>query len=360
MSLYIQTFISFTFEMTVLNSLDFIKLNDLPIVDVRSPGEFSEGHIPGAFNMPLFTDEERAIIGTLYKNKGRIPAIEKGLHIVGPKMADFAQKALEIAKNGELRVHCWRGGMRSESMAWLFERVGIKCHLLEGGYKGYRNLLLEMVGNLPNLIVIEGYTGSGKTDILKELRNLGEQVIDLEGFANHRGSAFGGIGQEPQPSTQQFQNQIFNEILTFDLNRRIWIEGESLSVGRVFLPDPLWKAMNSALNIEIQIPLNYRIQRLVNEYGTLPSDQMEGAINTIVQRLGHKAMLEILTDYRAQNLLQVAEKLLKYYDQAYLYSREKFKKEVNGIVLSSDNSMTNAITLIKKIPEFQTLKQAIS
>jgi tRNA 2-selenouridine synthase len=346
--------------MAILNSLDFIKLNDSPIVDVRSPGEFSEGHIPGAFNMPLFTDEERAIIGTIYKNQGRIPAVEKGLQIVGPKMADFAKRALELAKNGELRVHCWRGGMRSESMAWLFERVGIKCQLLEGGYKAYRNLLLEWVGNLPNLIVIEGYTGSGKTDILKELRNLGEQIIDLEGFANHRGSAFGGIGQEPQPSTQQFQNLIFNEILTFDLNKRIWIEGESLSVGRVFLPDPLWKAMNSALNIEIQVLKEHRIQRLVDEYGTLPSVQMEGAINTIVQRLGSKTMTEILQNYQAKNLFDVAEKLLNYYDQAYLYSREKFKKEVNGIVLSSDNSMTNAITLIKKIPEFQTLKQAIS
>jgi tRNA 2-selenouridine synthase len=346
--------------MALLNSLDFMKLSDLPIIDVRSPGEFSEGHIPGALNMPLFTDEERAIVGTIYKNNGRIPAVEKGLQIVGPKMADFAQKALEIAQKGELRVHCWRGGMRSESMAWLFERVGLKCHLLVGGYKAYRNLLLESVGVLPNLIVMEGYTGSGKTEILKELRNLGEQVIDLEGFANHRGSAFGGIGQETQPSTQQFQNLIFNEILTFDRTRRVWIEGESLSVGRVFLPDPLWKAMNSALNIEIQVSRKDRIQRLVDEYGTLPSQDMENAISTIVQRLGSQAMNEILQNYRDKNLFAVADKLLSYYDQAYLYSREKFKKKVNGITLSSNDSILNAKQLIKEISTFQVLKPEYS
>jgi len=346
--------------MALLNSLDFMKLSDLPLVDVRSPGEFLEGHIPGAYNMPLFTDEQRAIVGTIYKNKGRVPAIEKGLQIVGPKMADFVKEALEIAKSGELRVHCWRGGMRSESMAWLFERVGLKCHLLVGGYKAYRNLLLESVGVLPNLIVIEGYTGSGKTEILQELSKLGEQIIDLEGFANHRGSAFGGIGQESQPSTQQFQNLIFHEILTFDLTRRIWIEGESLSVGRVFLPDPLWKTMNSALNIEIQVSRKDRIQRLVDEYGTLPSQDMENAISTIAQRLGSLAMNEILQNYRDKNLFAVADKLLSYYDQAYLYSREKFKKKVNGITLLSNDSILNAKQLINEISTFQVLKPEFS
>lgn len=337
-----------------------MKLSDRPIVDVRSPGEFLEGHIPGAFNMPLFTDEERAIVGTIYKNKGRIPAVEKGLQIVGPKIADFAQKGLELAKSGELRVHCWRGGMRSESMAWLFERVGLKCHLLVGGYKAYRNLLLESVGVLPNLIVMEGYTGSGKTEILQELSQLGEQILDLEGLANHRGSAFGGIGQEAQPSTQQFQNLIFNEVLKFDRTRRVWIEGESLSVGRVFLPDPLWKTMNSALNIEIQVSRKDRIQRLVDEYGTLPSQDMENAISTIVQRLGSQAMNEILQNYRDKNLFAVADKLLSYYDQAYLYSREKFKKKVNGITLSSNDSVLNAKQLIKEISTFQVLKPEFS
>lgn len=257
--------------MQILITEEFMTLSKtLPIVDVRSPAEFAEGHIAGAINIPIFNDDERAIVGTIYKKKGRIPAIEKGLEIVGLKMAKFAHKAVEIASTGELLVHCWRGGMRSESMAWLFERVGIKCFTLQGGYKSYRNFMLEKVGNFPHLIVIEGHTGSGKTEILHQLKIMGEQVIDLEGLANHKGSIFGGIDQGPQPTTQQFQNDFFNVVHTFDPSKRVWVEGESQTVGKVFLPAPLWNLMNKAQCIEILVPRSERINRLVNEYGTLP------------------------------------------------------------------------------------------
>ena len=172
--------------MQILSAKEFIKLGkSLPIVDVRSPGEFGDGHIPGAINIPIFSNEERSIVGTIYKSKGRLQAIEKGLEIVGPKMAFFARHASSLAKTNQLLVHCWRGGMRSESMALLFERLDIKCFILQGGYKSYRNYLLEITGNIPHLIVIEGYTGSGKTEILQSLAKLGEQVIDLEKHANY-------------------------------------------------------------------------------------------------------------------------------------------------------------------------------
>ena len=343
--------------MQILSAKEFMNMSrSLPMVDVRSPGEFAEGHIPDAINIPIFNDQERAVVGIIYKNQGRLPAIEKGLEIVGPKMADFVREALKIAVSGQLLVYCWRGGMRSESMAWLFERAEIKCSLLEGGYKSYRSYLLEQVGHIPNLIVIEGYTGSGKTEILQSLREMNEQVIDLEGLANHKGSVFGGIGQEPQPTTQQFQNKIFNEILNFDLSRRVWVEGESLTVGRVFLPDPFWNCMNSAHNVEIQVPQADRTNRLVTEYGSLPGELMENAINSIVKRLGDLRTKEILYDYNSGNLAAVADKLLEYYDQAYQYSRDKYKKRLTEIVLPSGNATENAEIILNKASDLFSIQ----
>ncbi len=335
--------------MQILSAKEFIKLGKmLPIVDVRSPGEFADGHIPGAINIPIFNNEERATVGTIYKSKGRLPAIEKGLEIVGPKMAEFARQASSLAKSNQLLVHCWRGGLRSESMAWLFERLDIKCFVLQGGYKSYRNYLLEITGNIPHLIVIEGYTGSGKTEILQSLANLGEQVIDLEKHANHKGSVFGGIEQKPQPTTQQFQNELLDIIVDFDLSKRVWIEGESQTVGRVFLPDPLWYRMNEAHNLEIFVPREARIKRLVEEYGTLPGELMENAIASIAKRLGDLRMKEILSLYREKKLDIVAEKLLEYYDQTYQYSREKYKKKMTQIEFSRDDSDANAAIILEK------------
>ena len=342
--------------MQILSSKEFLMLSQLlPIVDVRSPGEFAEGHIPKAINIPIFNDEERAVVGIIYKKQGRLPAIEKGLEIVGAKMAQFVKQAIKIAPSGQLCIYCWRGGMRSESMAWLFERVDLKCSLLQGGYKSYRNYLLEHVGNIPNLIVIEGSTGSGKTEILEKLKEIGEQIIDLESFANHRGSVFGGIGQQPQPTTQQFQNRIFEEILKFDLSKRVWIEGESQTVGRVFLPDPLWACMNTSQNLEVVIPRSERIERLVREYGSLPAELMENAIITIVQRLGDQRMREILYNYREKNLVIVADLLLEYYDQTYQYSRDKYKKKLTEILLPDGDPTSNAALLLQKAEEVFSL-----
>ena len=334
--------------MQILIAEEFLTLKKtLPVVDVRSPKEFAEGHIPGAINIPIFNDDERAIVGTLYQNAGRIPAIEKGLEIIGPKMAGFAHDAIRIATSGKLLVHCWRGGMRSESMAWLFERLGIQCFILHGGYKSYRNYLIEKVGNLPRLIVIEGHTGSGKTDILHHLKANGEQVIDLEGLANHKGSVFGGIGQEPQPTTQQFQNEIFDKIFHFDISKKVWIEGESLSVGRVFLPDPLWKRMNEAQCIEILVPRIDRINRLVKEYGSLPEELMENAIRSLDKRLGDKRMNDIISHYHENDLYGVSDLLLEYYDQTYQFSRDKYKRQMTRIKLPGGNAAVNAELILK-------------
>ena len=338
--------------MQILNPEYFIKESrSTPVVDVRSPAEFAEGHIPGAINMPIFDNRERAIVGTLYRNSGRQPAIETGLEIIGPKMAEFARSASKIAASGKLLVHCWRGGMRSESMAWLYERIGIQCSILGGGYKAYRNFLLKEISDIPHPIVIEGPTGSGKTEILMNLKSMGEQVIDLEGLAHHRGSVFGGIGQETQPTTQQFQNDLIGNFVNLDKGKRIWVEGESQTIGKVFLPDALWNRMNEAALIEINVPCHDRVKRLINEYGRLPKEDMENAIISLTKRVGEVRKNEILNDYHEGKLESVAYKLLDYYDKTYYHSKLKYKKKGLEILFSDGNAIENARILIEKALE---------
>ena len=167
----------------------------IPVIDVRSPGEYRNGHIPGSFNLPLFNDEERATVGTKYKKEGRIKAILKGLELIGPAMADKLSLALSLARNNKLLVHCWRGGMRSESMAWLFSLGGIDTEVLEGGpISRIETIFYNKFSEPCRMIVLSGLTGSGKTLILKQLKAAGQSIIDLEGLANHKGSAFGALG----------------------------------------------------------------------------------------------------------------------------------------------------------------------
>jgi len=189
---------------------DFLKeAAHLPVIDVRSPGEYDHAHIPHAINIPLFDNEERAKVGTRYKQVGKDSAVLLGLELVGPKLADFVKKARRLNLTGqEVLVHCWRGGMRSGSFAWLLNTAGIKARTLEGGYKAYRSQVLAAFAE-PARMIYGGKTGSGKTEILHELAKQGEQVIDLEALANHKGSSYGAIGQEPQPSSEQFENKLF-------------------------------------------------------------------------------------------------------------------------------------------------------
>lgn len=338
--------------MQILSPNEFLeKAESTPIVDVRSPAEYVEGHISGAVNIALFSNEERAEVGTIYKQQGRLEAIERGLDIVGPKMSGFVKEAQSLASGGELLVHCWRGGMRSESMAWLFERVGIHCFTLKGGYKSYRNLLMDELGNIPRLIVLEGFTGSGKTEILQKLAEQGEQILDLEGLANHRGSVFGGVGQGEQPTTQQFQNNLLDAFRKLDREKRIWVEGESKSIGHVFMPDSFWQAMNQARIIEIEVPLEQRINRLVRDYGLLEKQKMVNAISTLNKRLGEQRTELVLELYHSNELELVAAMLLNYYDKTYRYSRDKYKTNFASVELGGENSDEDAGKLLEKAYE---------
>jgi len=301
-----------------LDITDFIVLSQGHLtIDVRSPKEFTHGHIPHAINLPLFNDEERAKIGTIYKQTGRNEAIEAGLEIVGPKMADFVRFVKPLAKDNKIFVHCWRGGMRSGSMAWLFDTMGYEVCTLKDGYKSYRHLVLEDVGKPAKYIIIGGRTGSGKTELLHKLREQGEQILDLERLANHKGSAFGALGEPPQPSTEQFENDLHLEMSKLDPNKAIWLEDESKNIGQCQISGGLWANMVKSPVIVLDMPLEVRVKRLVKDYGEQDLSGLEGAIRRIERRLGNEGMKEALRCLAEKNFEEVARITLHYYDKAY-------------------------------------------
>jgi tRNA 2-selenouridine synthase len=303
-----------------LRPFDFLeKARVLPIVDVRSPAEFAQGHIPGAVNIPLFSNEERAQVGTAYKQVSHQDALLLGLDIVGPKMAGFVRQSQALTDGNEVLVHCWRGGMRSGSFGWLLETAGMKVSTLMGGYKAFRNQVLEGFAEQRNIRILGGKTGSGKTEILHELRALGEQVIDLEHLAHHKGSSYGAIGQPAQPSNEHFENKLYMEWRQTDPARRVWIEDESRSVGRCLLPEAVWVQMQQAPLVLVDLDKSLRIERLVREYACLDMSLLYEATHRIQKRLGgqhHKAAIEALDHH---DFVRVAEITLTYYDKAYLH-----------------------------------------
>jgi len=319
----------------------------IPVVDVRSPGEYNHGNIPGAINIPLFSNEERAEVGTLYKQKGRLNAIYKGLDIVGPQMSEKVKMAQKVAKDNKLLLYCWRGGMRSSSMAWLFNQVGIETQVLVGGYKSYRRSALELFERTQKIVVLGGMTGSGKTAILNELVNLGEQVVDLEGLAHHKGSAFGGIGQKKQPTTEHFENKLFDEMSKVDPNKWLWLEDESHSIGSVFIPMPLFQQMRQAKTVAIDRPFSVRVDRLMEEYASFPPEELSMAVERISKRLGGdnaKVSLECIEKGEYRKAIEIC---LTYYDKTYSYGLQKREKQPTLIQLEEDNPVENAQRLIE-------------
>ena len=306
------------FRRVQLQPIDEFLTVDRPILDVRSPGEFARGHIPGAINLPLFSNDERAIVGTLYKQQGREVALLEGLRIVGPKLASIVERARVAAPDGKIAVHCWRGGERSASVAWLLDKAGgFDVHVLKRGYKAFRHHVLSSFTEPLPVMILGGYTGSGKTEILHALRELGEQVVDMEGLANHRGSSFGALGLPPQPTTEHFENLLWSELRKLDRSRPIWLEDESMMIGRARVPDGIYFQLRKAQVLFIDMPKKIRAQRLVKDYGKADPKELREAILRIQKRLGPqhaKAALEALEE---GDLLTVAMATLTYYDKTY-------------------------------------------
>jgi tRNA 2-selenouridine synthase len=297
--------------------------HQIPIIDVRSPEEFRQGHIPGASNLPLFDDNERVVVGTTYAKDGKDAAVIKGLEIVGPKLDFFVKTAMQIAVNKIVHVHCWRGGMRSEAMAWLFNFSGINTAVLEGGYKAYRRFTRESFLQGPPMIVLGGMTGSGKTEILQYLSEQGEQVIDLEGLAHHKGSAFGALGQPDQPTNEQFENDLSAKWLLLDAMRPVWIEDESRNIGKVIIPEAIFLKMTDAPVVLIDVPFEERVERLVKEYGNFDKDILGSVIEKISKRIGGDVANSARVSLEHDDVREAVSVILKYYDKTYLYGLSK-------------------------------------
>ena len=336
-----------------------------PVLDVRSPGEYNHAHIPGAFSLPLFTDEERTIVGTAYKQESREMAIKQGLDFFGPKMKKLVeevesiisqQPAIGSNQTSRLRtancilIYCWRGGMRSGAIAWLLDVYGFKVYTLIGGYKKFRNHVLETFKLPFELKILGGYTGSGKTEIIKELRRKGELVIDLEDIAKHKGSAFGNIGMPRQPTQEMFENILSCQLraLRYGLKNTdqnsfpqliikhspIWLEDESQRIGLVNLPNDLWYTIRKSDIYFLDIPFEERLKHLVMEYGALDKEKMVDAIVRIKERLGSLEAKRAIEFLELDNTIESFRILLKYYDKWYtkgLHNREHINSLLHTI-----------------------------
>ncbi|MCH6234647.1 tRNA 2-selenouridine(34) synthase MnmH [Cognataquiflexum rubidum] len=305
----------------------FLELRgSIPILDARSEGEFEQGHIPGTTNVPILNNEERKIVGTIYKQQGNQEAIIKGFELVGPRFHAIIQDALRLFPDKKIMTYCWRGGMRSEIMSWLLSMAGFEILRLKGGYKTYRTLTYETVRAKRDYIVLGGKTGVGKTVLLYELHKNRESVIDLEDLAKHKGSSFGGIGLPPQPSIEHFENLLAEELFKIPLSEKIWIENESQRIGKVNLADELYANILASPLIEITKSESERINHITQEYAYLPTEDLLESVKRLQKKLGGKRTAEALEDILQQRHDSWIANMLVYYDKTYGYELANNKR----------------------------------
>lgn len=315
-------------------------------IDVRSPAEFQEGHIPGAYNVPLFSDEERAKVGSLYKQVSRQAAFNKGLEFVGPKLANIVKQVRKHGGPAPL-IYCWRGGMRSESVCGLMKLSGIHCRRLAGGYKAYRSHVRHSFSHPIPLLLLGGYTGSGKTALLLQLAENNLQVLDLEGLANHKGSAFGHLNEEPQPTNEQFSNNLFHELQRLDPNKVILVENESRVIGKVHLPEPFFMQMRSAPLVSLKVPMEARIARLIDDYADTPKLQLVEATQRIAKKLGQEKAKKVEEYITSDHFDKACAILLSYYDTYYDRGVFKRGKDLIHHLQLSGNDQEADVEIIK-------------
>jgi tRNA 2-selenouridine synthase len=313
------------------------KARNTPVLDVRSPAEYAQGHLPGAISFPLFSNEERAEVGTLYKQVGKQEAMERGMEVIGPKVAAMFKKGVAYADAGRVLVYCWRGGQRSASVGALLSMAGLEVGVLEGGYKAFRNWVLGQFDLPRPLAIIGGMTGSGKTDILHHLKSLGQNILDLEALADHRGSAFGRLGATRAPTPMQFEND-----MAWDLSAlppgRIWVEDESRTLGSLYVPTALWHQMEASPVYVLEVSKAVRAERLLVDYGDFPVADLAAAAGKIARRLGGLRLKQVLDAIEAEDAATVIDMLLDYYDKSYQhFLEERANKTIIPVTVTDYN-----------------------
>jgi len=294
------------------------------MIDVRAPVEFAEDHVTGAINLPVLNDEERCLVGTIYKQSSPFDARKIGASLVSKNIAAHLDSYFSTkARDYRPLLYCWRGGQRSGSMATVLNDIGWATTVVDGGYRSYRSHVIETIRRKSeelSLIVLNGFTGSGKTLILKSLEKSGQQVLDLEAMASHKGSVFGGDPENPQPAQKRFESLLFDRIASFDPTRPVFVEAESSKIGKLNLPNPLWQHMKKAPVVEICSPLESRAAYLTADYREWLSDP--GRVKRTIDRFKGFHSDRILTEWKLMSERGEWEELVtlllsEHYDRRY-------------------------------------------
>ena len=309
--------------------------NGALVIDVRTPAEFTEATIPGAVNVPIFSSEERVQVGTVFKQQGKRDARKLGIQLVAPKIPQLIEQIEDLRRDhsGPVIVFCWRGGMRSLAMTSFINLAGIPAQQLLGGHKGFRRKVLDYFEQQqwPPVFVLRGLTGVGKTRVLHQLQQMDYPVVDLEGLANHRGSAFGALGLEPQPSQKKFDALLWERLEQLKDQPYLVTEGESLHIGRVMISKSFHQAMQVEPSLWLSASLDVRTQIILEDYPALDQlrEQFKKPINALKERLGSKVVaefLELLNSGQWDKL--VRELMVRYYDPLYLHTLPERRVEI--------------------------------
>lgn len=321
-------------------------------IDVRSESEYARAHIPGAINLPLLNDEARAAVGTTYKQEGREAAVQLGLRLIGPHFETYYQSLLSIGKtsNKKILLYCWRGGLRSQIASTLVQWSGMPVCMINGGYRSFRQWVFSTLDVPRRYLLISGHTGTGKTEVLHRLREHGECVLDLEGLANHKGSALGGLGFPPQPKNEHFENLIATTLFAFGEGSTIFVENESRMIGQCAIPMSVWQGMQSAPYIELEVDIDVRIERLLKEYAHFPLENLIQQTQILRKRLGgqhEQAAIEALNQGDFKRWVEI---LLVYYDKSYTHFLEKHQiqsKKLKWDWNQTDSALLSLVELSK-------------